>query len=308
MAFRERSLKKSWATSRPRGRWRPCPTDRRRLRGRALRRGSGREADRGADVLAAQGASDVAALRQLEHLDREIVVAAEGDRRRVHDPDLLGQELVIGQARDHPRLGVLLGVPVVDPVDLGRLVEGIRTDLHRPQRGRRVGGEVGVARPGREDHDPPLLEVPDRPAPNVGLGHLGHLDGGLNAGRSPTLLERVLQGQRVHHGGQHTHVVGRGAVHPLRRPLEAAEDIPTTDDQGEPNAPIVMHLDQLIREQANRTRIEAEAPFLRAERLTRHLEQNALAAILALAREVFTSRFRTHRRHLTDLPLSGAII
>ncbi len=295
MAFRERSLKKSWAASRPRGRWRPCPTDRRRLRGRALQRDSGREADGGADVLATQSAGDVPVFRQLEHPDGELVVAAERDRRRVHDPDPLGQELVVGQVRDHGGVGVHLGVPGVDPGDLGRLVEGVRTDLHGPEGRRRVGREVRIPRPAGKNHDPPLLEMPDRPPPDVGLGHLGHLDGGLNAGRSPTLLERVLQGQRVHHGGQHPHVVGRGAVHPLRRPLEATEDIAAADDQGEPNVAPAMHLDQLVCEQADRMRIEAEAPFTLAERLPRHLEEDALAY-----------RFRTHRRHLTNLPLSGA--
>jgi hypothetical protein len=45
-----------------------------------------------------------------------------------------------------------------------------------------VGGEVRVAGAGREDHHPPLLQVPHRASPNVRLGDLLHLDGALHAG------------------------------------------------------------------------------------------------------------------------------
>jgi hypothetical protein len=34
--------------------------------------------------------------------------------------------------------------------------------------------------PGAEDHDAALLQVPDRPARDVGLGDLAHRDGGLH--------------------------------------------------------------------------------------------------------------------------------
>jgi hypothetical protein len=39
------------------------------------------------------------------------------------------------------------------------------------------------------------------------------------------VFERVLEGQGVEHGGQHSHVIGGGAVHPLRRRGHAAVDV-----------------------------------------------------------------------------------
>ena len=91
-------------------------------------------------------------------------------------------------------------------------------DLQRPQRGGRVGGEERVAGTGREDHDPALLEVPDRPPPDVRLGHLGDVDRRHHPGVGAQLLQRVLDCQRVQHGREHAGVVGGRAVHALARP------------------------------------------------------------------------------------------
>ena len=87
----------------------------------------------------------------------------------------------------------------------------------------------GLPVPGREDHDPALLEVADRAAADVGLGDLGDLDRRHHAGVGTRLLERVLERQRVEHRGQHPHVVGGGPVHAGRRALEAAVDVAGAD-------------------------------------------------------------------------------
>src|SRR2546426_8713042 len=50
----------------------------------------------------------------------------------------------------------------------------------------------------------------DRAPADVGFGQLAHFDGGLDTGDRALFLERVLQGERVEHGGQHAHVIGRG--------------------------------------------------------------------------------------------------
>ena len=44
------------------------------------------------------------------------------------------------------------------------------------------------------------------------------------------MIERILEGQRVHHGGEHAHVIGRRAVHPLGRTGEAAKNVAAADD------------------------------------------------------------------------------
>ena len=46
----------------------------------------------------------------------------------------------------------------------------------------------------------------------------------------PCLLERILDGQAVHDGRQHAHVVPRRAVHPARAGGQPAEDVAAADD------------------------------------------------------------------------------
>src|SRR3546814_21193604 len=51
--------------------------------------------------------------------------------------------------------------------------------------------------------DATRLDVADRAAPDVILGHVVDLDGAHHAGEAAPFLDRVLHRQRVHHGGQH---------------------------------------------------------------------------------------------------------
>jgi len=68
--------------------------------------------------------------------------------------------------------------------------------------------------------------VPDGSAADIGLGDLPHFDGGHDARRHPGRLEGVLEGEGVDHSGQHAHVVGRYAVHLLRRGRHARKKFP----------------------------------------------------------------------------------
>src|SRR5215203_1085997 len=65
--------------------------------GRRGRRRSGVGADHRADLLTVDRAGDVALLGQVEDDDREVVVAAEADRRGVGDFEPPCEELVVGQ-------------------------------------------------------------------------------------------------------------------------------------------------------------------------------------------------------------------
>ena len=129
-------------------------------------------------------------------------------------------------------VGSSAGVGAVDAVDAGvrALQDRLGADLRRAQRGGGVGGEVRVAGAGREHDDPALLEVPDRAQRDERLGDLRHRDRGLHACRLADRLERVLQRERVDHGGEHAHVVGAGAVHAARRAGHAPPDVAAADD------------------------------------------------------------------------------
>ncbi len=69
------------------------------------------------------------------------------------------------------------------------------------------------------------------PAANVGFCNLPHFHGGLHARNHADALQCVLQGQAVHHGGQHTHIIGRGAVHSLSRAGGAAPNVAAAHHQ-----------------------------------------------------------------------------
>ncbi len=73
--------------------------------------------------------------------------------------------------------------------------------------------------------------MPDGPAADVRLGHLMHLDGGHHARGHAGLFERVLQRQRVDHGGQHAHVIRRHAIHVHGRRRHAAKEIAAAHHQ-----------------------------------------------------------------------------
>ena len=73
-------------------------------------------------------------------------------------------------------------------------------------------------------------------APDVRLGDLVHRDRGHDPGRDAGPLERVLQRQAVHHGGEHADVVAGRAVHAAGRGRQAPEDVAATDDDADLDA------------------------------------------------------------------------
>ena len=138
-------------------------------------------------------------------------------------------------------------VGAVDPVDLRSLQDGLGLDLQGSLGGGRVGREERRPDPGREDDDATLVEVAHGSQRNVGLGDLAHVDRGLHARWQADLLQGVLQRQRVHHGGQHAHVVGP-------RPIDAGS-LPSSEDVSSPDDDRGLHAEaydigELLRDPA----------------------------------------------------------
>src|SRR6266702_1707343 len=186
--------------------------------------------DQCAELLSLDNALDVALLLDVEHDDGEVVVHAQGDGGRVHDFEALVDDGEEGQLRVFGRAVILHGIVVVYAGDLGTLEDDLGPDLHRAKRGGRVSGEVRVAGARRENDHALLFQVSDRAPADVAFGQLAHFDGGLDAGDHIPFLERVLQGKRVEHGGQHAHVIGRRPLHAAVGGVEPTEDVPPTDD------------------------------------------------------------------------------
>lgn len=113
----------------------------------------------------------------------------------------------------------------------------ISAPISAPRRsGRGVGREEGVAGARGEDDDLAFFEVTQGLGADVRFDDLVDVQGRLHAGVDTLVLERVLQGKRVHDGGHHAHVVGGGAVHALRTRGDATEDVATADDDGQLDA------------------------------------------------------------------------
>src|SRR3546814_2853854 len=72
--------------------------------------------------------------RSVEHDDRNLVVAAQRHRARVHHPQIVGEDTVVSQPVIALRGRVLLGIGVIDPIDAGALQQ--RVALHLGDRKR----------------------------------------------------------------------------------------------------------------------------------------------------------------------------
>src|SRR5581483_3630962 len=180
-------------------------------------------------VLAEDDALQRVGLEDAEDADRQLLVPAQRERGGVHHAQVLRDRLVEADPGVALRARIVLRIGRVDAVHLGRLDDDLRAHLAAAQRRRRVRGEEGVAGARGEDHDLPLLQVADRLAADVGLHHLLDVERRERAACKAGAAHRVLQRQGVHDRGQHSHVVGRGPVHPRRARRHAAEDVPAAD-------------------------------------------------------------------------------
>ena len=115
-----------------------------------------------------------------------------------------------------------------------------------------------------------------RLAANVWLGDLTHLDGALHARIDVDVLQRALQGERVHDGREHSHVVRLRPIHALVASRKAAPDIAAADDDGDVNA-VLAHLLDLGRNGVDGRQVDAEA-LISCERFTAEFQNDTLVA------------------------------
>ena len=106
-----------------------------------------------------------------------------------------------------------MGVLVVHAVHHGGLEHDVRTHLNSTQGRGGIGREEGVAGAAAEDGDLAVCHGLQGILAGKGRSHLRHGNGGEHLGLHPQLLQLVGDGQRVHHGRQHSDLVGQGALH-----------------------------------------------------------------------------------------------
>src|SRR5664279_1735853 len=90
---------------------------------------------------------------QIENDNRELVIAAHGDRSSVHHAEGARQHFQVRDFGEPDGVGELQGVFVVDSVHAGGLGDHIGLDLECAQGGSGIGGEIRVGSAGGEDHD-----------------------------------------------------------------------------------------------------------------------------------------------------------
>jgi hypothetical protein len=76
----------------------------------------------------------------------------------------------------------------------------------------------------------------DGAAPDIRLRDFVHLDRGHDPRLNLQLFERVLQCQCIEDRGDHAHVIGSGAIHPLAAGCQSTPDVAAADDNRRFNA------------------------------------------------------------------------
>ena len=182
----------------------------------------------------------------------------------------MGQLIVAGRRR------VGLGIGAVDAIDLGALEHHVAAHLGGAQDGTGVGREERVAGAAGEQHHTARLEVGERHALGEGFADGGHGKRRHHPGRHATGRERGIERQRVHHGGQHAHVIGADPVDAGRRDLGAPDKVAAADHDADLTAQR-HHLADLVGDTAHRRRRDAEA-FRTCQRLAGQFQEDAAPA------------------------------
>src|SRR5260221_5693019 len=110
-------------------------------------------------ILAEDDAPQGILAEDVEHGDRQLLVAAQRQRGGVHHLELERDGLVEADACVARGARIALRVGGIHAVDLGRLDDDLGADFRAAQRRGGVGGEEGIAGAGGEDHHLALLEV-----------------------------------------------------------------------------------------------------------------------------------------------------
>ena len=213
-----------------------------------------------------------------------MVVHREGRGRGIHNGKVLRQNLFIGDGIILDGIGIFGGVGVVNAVDVFGKQDHIGIDLRRAKNCRRVGREKRRTDAAAEEHHAALLEVPDRAGADIGLGNFFDLKRRLHAHINALLLQNVRNRHAVHRGGQHTHVVGTGALNVTFAILHAAPEVAAADDDAHFNAHLAALLDY-VAHLGNNIKVETKM-LVACQRLAADLEQHALILQLSHARNL----------------------
>ena len=141
------------------------------------------------------------------------MVAAQGQRRRIHHFEIAIDGFIEGNMFEARRGLVELRISGINAVDLGGFEHNFRFHLAATQRCRRIGRKKRIARAGAENNDLALFQITHRFAANIGFDHRFDIDSRLHPRAQSGNAHGVLQRDRIDHRCQHAHIIGHGAIH-----------------------------------------------------------------------------------------------
>src|SRR4029078_12809129 len=159
------------------------------------------------DAVASQGTVNAIGGGHVEHDDGHMVLHVHGKGGNVHHLEAALKGLEVREVVELLGGGVGGRVGVVYTVDavLGHQQRfAVRLDGTESAGG--VGRHVGVARARGEEDDTAFFEMPNGAPADIRFGDCGDGDGRLCADEAANLLERILEGERVHDRAEHTGV------------------------------------------------------------------------------------------------------
>jgi len=112
--------------------------------------------DNSSDLITTNNSLNVASGRQIKHNNRQVIIHAEGRRRRIHDLQPLLEHIQIRQLIIFDSVFIFGGISVIDAVYLGRFKNNLCPNFNSTQAGCGVGGKEWIASTGTKNNHTPF--------------------------------------------------------------------------------------------------------------------------------------------------------
>lgn len=170
--------------------------------------GMSRRRDERAERLAFYDGANVASAFEVEDEDGDVVFLAHGQGGHIHDGEVFGDRLGESEFVKASGTGVLDGVCGVHAIDLGGFHEQFALEFGGAEGGAGVGGAEGVAGAGDENDHASFLEMAQGASADERLSDSADIDGRHHTRIDANVKEGFFEGQPVHDGGKHAHLIG----------------------------------------------------------------------------------------------------
>src|SRR5215469_10730687 len=186
-------------------------------------------ANQSSNVLPEYSVAQNSGLVHVEHNDRYFVVHAETERGRIHNLQTPCKRLGECETVVTLRVRKLVWVAIIDAIDLCGFEDHVGANLAGAQCCRCVSRKIRIARAGSENNNSAELQMSNSAPEDEWLGHVIHLNRGLDAGLDSHLLQRASQRESIDDCGKHSHVIRGRTIHASIGRRKSAPDIAAAD-------------------------------------------------------------------------------